>query len=168
MITTKNLILKPVCEDDIDIYSQILSCDDLTKYLPKGAAYTHDEIRLHVQNRIKHWEHGFGSYVICLKSNPAVKMGYVGVEQCESPIHSDIRYALLPDYQGSGFVFESAKAVLTETFRTSHLSKIYGVALRENISSLVIIKKLGMQLESETRLYGDVEGLETYSIEKFV
>ncbi|NAW88940.1 MULTISPECIES: GNAT family N-acetyltransferase [unclassified Vibrio] len=168
MVTTKNLWLKPVCVDDVDIYSQILGSDELTKYLPKGELYTGDEIRLHVQNRITHWSNGFGSYVIHLRSNPAIKIGYVGIEQCEDPIHSDIRYALLPVYQGCGYVYEAAKVVLAETFKANKHSKIYGVALKENIPSLIIIKKLGMTLESEVKLYDGVEGLETYSIEKFV
>ncbi|MCZ4294062.1 GNAT family N-acetyltransferase [Vibrio sinaloensis] len=168
MVITENLCLKPVCEDDIDIYTQILSSNELTKYLPKGSAYTNDEIELHVLNRVKHWEHGFGSYVIYLKSNPEVKIGYVGVEICTDSLHSDIRYALLPDYQGFGYVFEAAKSVLAETFKSDKHTKIYGVSLTENTASLAIIRKLGMKPELGVQLYGDTQRLETYSIEKFV
>lgn len=168
MLTTENLILTPVCLEDLDIYSQILGCNELTKYLPKGEAYTAEEIQLYVENRVKHWEHGFGSYTISLKTQPKVRIGYVGVEHCVKPIYSDIRYGILPDYQGKGYVFEAAQAVLAETFKNNQHSKIYGVALEENIPSLAIIKKLGMSRDWEANLYGDVEGLETYSIDKFV
>ncbi|CAH0529423.1 GNAT family N-acetyltransferase [Vibrio hippocampi] len=166
MITTENLNLKPVGEDDVDIYSQILSSNELTQYLPKGEAYTDEEIKCHVDSRIKHWQHGFGSYVIYLKSKPTIKIGYVGVEQCGDPTYSDIRYALLPKYQGFGYAFEAAKAVLAKTFEAGKHSKIYGVAIKDNIASLIVIKKLGMQLDSEANLYGDTKGLETYSITK--
>tara|TARA_R110002012_G_scaffold93605_1_gene227130 strand:- start:703 stop:1209 length:507 start_codon:yes stop_codon:yes gene_type:complete len=168
MISIENLVLKPVCEDDIDIYEKILGSNELTRFLPKGEAYSSDEIRGHVRNRISHWIHGFGSYVIYLKTEPAVKIGYVGVEQCEDPQYSDIRYALLPIHQGKGYVLEAAKAVIHETFKLGKHEKIYGAALRENIASLSIIRKLGMQFEPCVKLYTRVPGLETYSIEKFV
>ncbi|EOD4738702.1 GNAT family N-acetyltransferase [Vibrio vulnificus] len=89
MITTPNLILSPVTHCDLDIYSQILGSDELTKFLPKGRAYTDSEIQLHVTNRVKHWEHGFGSYVITLKNEPKTKIGYAGVEFCENSEFSE-------------------------------------------------------------------------------
>lgn len=167
MIATENLILTPVSDGDLDIYSQILGSDELTKFLPKGRAYTDVEIELHVTNRVKHWEHGFGSYVISFKNEPKTKIGYVGVEYCENSEFSDIRYALIPSYQGQGYVFEAAYAVLEQTFRIGKHSKIYGVALKENLPSLTIIKKLGMTPEPTVSLYGNVDNLETYAIEKF-
>ncbi len=168
MIKTENLVLSPVSHGDLDIYSKILSSDELTKFLPKGQAYTDAEIQQHVENRIEHWNHGFGSYVISLKSEPKTKIGYVGVEHCENPEFSDIRYALVSGYQGRGYVFEAAKAALEQTFRANKHSKIYGVAFKENLPSLAIIKKLGMLPEPEVKLYGDVDGLEIYAIEKFI
>ncbi|MCL9781314.1 GNAT family N-acetyltransferase [Vibrio sp. S4M6] len=168
MIKTKNLILSPVSDEDLDIYSQILSSDELTKFLPKGRAYTDVEIQLHLKNRIDHWNHGFGSYVITLKSEPQTKIGYVGVEYCENPEFSDVRYALVQGYQGQGYVFEAAKAALEQTFRVGKHLKIYGVAFKGNLPSLAIIRKLGMISESEIKPYGDVDSLETYSIEKSI
>lgn len=168
MLSTGNLILKPVCEPDIDIYGKVLGSDELTKFLPKGEAYSDDEIKQHVSNRVRHWIHGFGSYVIRLKRDPSIKVGYVGVEQCKDTQYSDIRYALLPSYQGKGYVLEASQAVLVETFKADKHAKIYRVALNENVASLSIIKKLGMQHESHEKLYGETNRLETYSIEKFV
>ncbi|EDK26205.1 MULTISPECIES: GNAT family N-acetyltransferase [Vibrio] len=168
MITTKNLILTPVSYCDLDIYSQILGSDELTKFLPKGRAYSDEEIQSHLTNRVKHWEHGFGSYVISLKNELKTKIGYVGVEFCENSEFSDIRYALVPCHQGQGYVFEAAYTVLEQTFRVGKHSKIYGVALKENLPSLTIIRKLGMTAEPTVNLYGDVDNLETYAIEKFI
>ncbi len=74
MLETERLKLRPVCEEDVDIYSQILGSDELTRYLPKGEAYTDEEIKHHVKERVKHWDHGFGSYVVYLKSEPTVAL----------------------------------------------------------------------------------------------
>nr|WP_273990530.1 GNAT family N-acetyltransferase [Vibrio parahaemolyticus] len=75
---------------------------------------------------------------------------------------------MAPSYQGKGYVFEAAYAVLEQTFRVGKHSKIYGVALKENLPSLAIIKKLGMTLEPTVSLYGNVDNLETYALEKFI
>lgn len=165
MLTTENLILKPTTPLDLDIYLQILGSDELTKYLPKGSAYSKEEIEQYVTNRVLHWKHGFGSYVVYLKRQPMQKIGYTGVEYCQESQLSDIRYAILPDYQGKGYVFEAAQSVLAQTFKSQNFKKIYGVALKPNYASLAIIKKLGMTPDPTDELYGDVEDLETYSIE---
>ncbi|WP_286118450.1 GNAT family N-acetyltransferase [Vibrio qinghaiensis] len=75
---------------------------------------------------------------------------------------------MAPNYQGKGYVFEAAYAVLEQTFRVGKHSKIYGVALKENLPSLAIIKKLGMTPEPTDSLYGNVDNLETYALEKFI
>ena len=80
-LETQRLVISPVKEDDIDIYRKILSSNQLTKFLPKGTAYTETEIQRTHSNRIAHWVHGFGSYVINLKSQSREKIGYVGVER---------------------------------------------------------------------------------------
>lgn len=166
MLSTQNLLLKPVSDSDLDIYLEILGSDTLTKYLPKGAAYSEEEITRYASNRVAHWQHGYGSYIIYEKNNSSKKLGYVGVEQCAETAFSDVRYAIVPGYQGKGYVFEAAQAVIEHTFQTTQLEKIYGVALKQNLASLAIIKKLGMTTDTNTALYGDVADLETYSIER--
>ncbi|MEH0759583.1 GNAT family N-acetyltransferase [Vibrio sp. 16] len=164
MLSTQHLILKPATEGDLDIFLEILGSDALTKYLPKGSAYTEDEIKLYTEKRLAHWQHGYGTYIIYEKAEPNIKIGYVGVEQCADPRFSDVRYAILPRYQGKGYVFEAASAVISETFKTQALDKIYGVALKQNLASLAIIKKLGMTADPNTGLYGEFDDLETYSV----
>lgn len=166
MLSTPNLLLKPVTESDLDIYLEILGCDALTKYLPKGKAYSEEEIKQYAHNRVTHWQHGYGSYIIYEKTKNNRKLGYVGVEQCADPAFSDVRYAIVSGHQGKGYVFEAAKAVIEHTFQTTSLAKIYGVALKQNLASLAIIRKLGMTTDPTTALYGDIADLETYSIEK--
>lgn len=170
-IQTDRLILTPVSEASLPIYQEVLGSDALTTYLPKGEAYTDAEIRAHLDNRIKHWAHGFGSYAIyaainttngeCLLDAP---IGYVGVEHCPNPDYSDIRYAMSPTVQGKGYVQEASQAVLSETFKLGKHDKIYGVSLVDNAASMAILRKLGMTPEPDVFPYGEHEGLLTFSI----
>ncbi|WP_211217181.1 GNAT family N-acetyltransferase [Psychromonas hadalis] len=122
MIETERLILKPVSETDFDIYKEIMSCPIMSSYLPKEAPYSDEEVFQHVVKKIEHWEQGFGSFIVYLKSEPNVKLGYAGVEVSPNIECSDIRYGFKQNAQGKGYAYEAAKAVLEHTFmfRSTH------------------------------------------------
>ena len=103
MIKTERLILKPVTMIDFDIYKEIMYCPSMSLCLPKGAPYSDSEILQHVVKRAKHWKQNFGSFIVYLKTNPNVKLGYA---------------------------YEAAKAVLEHTFGLGKQMKIYGVSAK--------------------------------------
>lgn len=106
--------------------------------------------------KVGHWEKGFGTFIISLKDDPIVKIGYAGVEQIPNTKFSDIRYGLLPEFQGKGYAFEASKAVLNFTLETGIVSEVHGVAVMKNRASISLLKKLGM-LESSDQLYDSDE-----------
>lgn len=161
---TNRLILRPVCPEDIDCFSVLLSDAETTRYLPDGKPYSEERIRQYLSNRIAHWKKGFGTYSLFLKDKPNTPIGYAGVEFiADSPGCVDIRYAVLPSMAGKGYAFEAAQAVISETFANTEIAVIYGVAVSENIASIRILEKLGMQTEPTLQLY-DAEGLRIFSL----
>ncbi|GLS92045.1 N-acetyltransferase [Psychromonas marina] len=165
MIETQRLILKPVSLADFDIYKAIMSCPIMSLYLPKAAVYSDQEISEHLIKRVNHWQHGFGSYIVSLKSQPEVKLGYAGVEISPNVACSDIRYGLIADAQGKGFAYEAAQAVLSHTFSLGKHTKIYGVAVKDNLPSVSILEKLGLEVDRSAVIYDDPK-LVTLSINK--
>lgn len=153
MIETQRLILRPVDESDFDIFRRLLSCPHTTRYLPGGEPYQDKAIQAHHANRIKHWERGYGTFVILSKISPHMKLGYVGIEASPKPVFSDIRYALDSDYSGQGYGLEAAKACLDFTFQLGLHDRIYGVALRQNTPSIRILRQLGMTYDGSVALY---------------
>ncbi len=156
-------MLRPVGEHDLDIFTALLTCPVTTRYLPGGKPFGAEYINRYLANRIKHWSKGYGTFIVSLASDPSVKIGYAGVEEITDTAFSDIRYGLLEHYQGAGYAFEAAQAVLNFTFSSELLSTIYGVAVAENQASLRLLNKLGMH-SCATRLY-DAEGLLSFSIQ---
>ncbi|WP_224054920.1 GNAT family N-acetyltransferase [Celerinatantimonas diazotrophica] len=165
MINTERLILTPVREEDIDIYTQMLTRADITRYLPSGKPYSLEYIENYLSKRVAHWARGFGTFIVSLKANPAVKIGYAGVETIPDVGLSDIRYGILTEYQGFGYAYEAAKAVLDFTWQTTCLSKVYGVAVIDNTASVNLLQKLGLSPVNET-LYDDGNDLVTMAIER--
>ncbi len=156
MIETERLKLTPVVLEDIEIYTRLLTCEVTTRYLPGGKPFSLEYIENYVPEKVGHWEKGFGTFIISLKDDPTVKIGYAGVEQIPNTNFSDIRYGLLPEFQGKGYAFEASKAVLNFTLETGIVSEIHGVAVIENRASVSLLKKLGM-LESSDQLYDSDE-----------
>ncbi|MHC6527328.1 GNAT family N-acetyltransferase [Vibrio proteolyticus] len=156
MLQTDRLLLRPVHREDMDVYRQILSCPQLTRFLPKGKPYTESEISQHVVNRVDHWRrHEFGSFVILDNTDAQRKLGYVGVEESPQPGCFDIRYALVRDALGLGLALEAAQSVVQFIFSHNKLKRIYGVSLVDNQPSLAVLRKLAMKPARNVDLYGD-------------
>lgn len=164
MIETDRLILRPVSIDDIDIYSELLTQPDITQYLPGGEPFSVDYIKQYVPTKVQHWEKGYGTFVVCLRDNPSIKIGYAGVEQIPDTSFNDIRYAISSKHQGKGYAFEASKAALDFVFSNSVVIEVYGVSVHENKASVNLLQKLGMQ-ETTTKPYDNLE-LVTMSIKK--
>ncbi|MDA0148278.1 GNAT family N-acetyltransferase [Vibrio sp. LaRot3] len=162
MLETERLILKPVTQQDIDVYTELLSCPKITRYLPGGQPFSDDYIKNYVPKKVAHWRHGFGTFILFLKSDPRVKIGYAGVEYTTDSQVPDIRYGLLESYQGFGYAYEAAKVSVEYTLTNTDIKRIFGVAVEENQASVKLLKKLGMQ-PSDTVVY-DADGLVTFSI----
>ncbi|MFH4561496.1 GNAT family N-acetyltransferase [Vibrio diabolicus] len=135
MIETERLMLSPVTTEDSDIYTKLLTCAETTRYLPGGKPFSLEYIQNYVLSKVAHWSKGYGTFIVALKGKPSQKIGYAGVELVPDSSFSDIRYALLPQYQGKGYAFEASKAVLNFTLESGLVSEVYGVAVIENLSS---------------------------------
>ncbi len=162
MLQTERLILRKVVEDDIDIYRELLSCPIITKYLPNQEPYQDQRIIDYVNNRVSHWDNGFGTFTIFDRDSDC-KIGYVGVEVLADPEKSDIRFGIVRAKQGQGLAKEAALKCLEYTFDLGKHDKIYGVAFSENVGSLKTLRGIGMQSELNLDFYG-CDGLESLSI----
>jgi [ribosomal protein S5]-alanine N-acetyltransferase len=163
-LETSRLLLKRATHEDLSFFKTFLGSVPLTRFLPKKRIYTQEEIEEYVQDRTKHWEKGYGTYIITLKDYPSEKIGYVGIEQIENTELDGLRGGIMTEYTGNGFVYESTLACIKEYFAEKRNEKIYAVFFQENIKSGKIIEKLDMQKEDDLKAY-DLDGLLYYSID---
>jgi len=153
MIETARLLLRPPQADDLDLYCALLTSAEVTYFLPFGRPYRDEQIRQELEKRLEHWRaNGFGSFTV-IEKDQGRKVGYVGVEQTQDPACFDIRYAIIPEAQGQGLAFEAAQACLSFSFKHSELALVYGVAVAENLASIGLLKKLGMQPSASAGFY---------------
>ena len=72
-------------------------------------------------------------------------VGIAGLQPLDGGPEVELTYALEPSAWGRGYATEAAAAALEHGFAAAGLTRIVGIASRENASSLRVLRKLGMR-----------------------
>ncbi len=164
MMETERLLLKQISNDDSTFIRYYLSDSDRTRYLPLGSPYSSSEADDWLKSRIAHWKtYHFGTFLVQEKNNHA-DIGYCGLEYVPGSEFIDIRYGLIQRSWGKGYAFEAALECVRIGFKYLHCEIIYGAAMRENVASIHILKKMGMKGDRNFTIYGSA--VESFSLEK--
>ncbi len=113
----------------------VKNLDDAKSYLRKGPLKSYDD-------------NGFGLYWVGLRdSNVPIGMcGLIKRADFDSP---DIGFAFLPQYEGKGYGYESASAVLDYCKTEFQVKRILGITLEANTASVRLLEKLGLSFEKK-------------------
>lgn len=106
-------------------------------------------------------KNGFGPYLVSLKTD-GTPIGSAGLYKRDTLDFPDIGFAFLPEFGNKGYAFEAANEVMRFAAEELGLKTIVGITLPENISSIKLLKKLGLS-EIGTYTYEDGEELLLFS-----
>ena len=109
-------------------------------------------------------KHGYGPFVVSRRDD-AANMGICGLFHRDGLEEPDIGFALLPDYCGMGFGFESSAAVLEHARDSLGLPRIVAIVSPDNSASIALLEKLGLSYERPIRMPGDDHDVLLYGIE---
>ena len=111
-----------------------------------------------------HYSHfGFGRWAVILKREERF-IGYCGLRSDENSGEVDLDFRFFADYWSQGFATEAGQAALKLGFETFNLDRIIGRSMRENLPSISVLQKLGMEF-SDVREESEMLWL-IYAIEK--
>ena len=150
LIETDRLILRPFTMNDISEFHEIITREEVVRYLAEGL------ISLEELKRILEWLidcYDRNSPRSIIKFTLAVThkktnriIGWCGLGPLEfSPSEIEIYYGLSVDHWGRGLATEAAKALLDYGFSTIGLDTIVAVVKPDNVASRKVIEKLGMK-----------------------
>ncbi len=155
-ITTKRLQLRHFRKEDIETYAEIMGDNEIAKWFPKGAGYTHEEAKKSLDNILSHWKkYGFGLWAITKKENSFL-IGRCGLNYILETSEVEIDFVLASRYWKKGYATEAAKASLYYGFKILSLDRIIALAKPENSASLRVIKKIGMHYIRNTKYWNIV------------
>ncbi len=107
---------------------------------------------------------GYSNNTIILKSNQT-KIGSCGLYDREGLDGVDIGFALLEEYEGQGYAFESATKIMELAKNEFNISLVSAITTKNNIPSQKLIERLGLKFIEFVNLPNDPEELMLYRIE---
>lgn len=147
ILETGRLILREFGEADVEAFYLLGSHPAIIKYTgDPGGGMTSIEHALEILRShpmADYEKHGFGRWA-CVHKEKGEVIGFAGLKYLEELDEVDIGYRLLPEYWGAGIATEAAQAVLEFGFRKLQMEEIIGLAVPENVASIRILEKLGM------------------------
>ena len=154
-IETERLAIRSFRKSDIPEYAAIVADSKVTKYLGDGSPHSYEQATVYILDCISsEAEEGLARYAVILKETREL-IGFCGFKKASDYIDMGWRYARR--VWGNGYATEAAVAVLDYGINTLKLSGIVAESTVENIGSVRVIERIGMQFEA----FGEVRGRKT-------
>lgn len=145
-LNTERLHLRELGEQDVEAIYNLRSNPQVNTYINRPLATRQEDARYFIHTMTNGIMAGEWVYWgICLKDSPEVIGTICLWEFSMTDWGAEIGYEMLPDFQGSGYMKEAAKAVLAYAFDELKLSHIVGIMNAENKASRRMMEKLGFQ-----------------------
>lgn len=159
-IVTERLFINDITLDDRVFMLELLNTDGWKRFIGDRNVNNEEEASAYIQKIIDNPK--FGYFTVRLKEE-GTTIGMVSMIRRDYFEHDDIGFAFLPVYEGKGYAYEAASAVLNHPSTLSAHSRILATALKTNSSSVRLLERLGLTFEQEINV--ENKELLLYSIE---
>ena len=153
ILETERLILREFNIDDAEFILTLLNTPAWLEYIgDKNVRTLEDAENYLVNGPIKSYkENGYGLWLTSLKNN-SVPIGMCGLVNRETLDDIDIGFAFLPEYSNLGYGYEIAYATINYANHVLRIDKVVAITDANNISSIKLLNKLGLQFEKTLNL----------------
>lgn len=158
---TNRLLISKFTLDDAAFFKELVNTPNWIKYIGDRNIKTLKDARKRIkEGHLKSYNtNGFGFYKLLLKEENNKSIGTCGLIKRDSLEHVDIGFAMLPQYEGNGFGYESALAVMALAKNEFKLDKIVAITLANNPNSIKLLEKLGLTFEKTVKPFDDEQEL---------
>ena len=158
---TNRLIISKITLDDAAFFLELVNTPNFIKYIGDRNLKTVEDAKTYLKNgTLKSYEDfGFGFYKLLLKEENNKAIGTCGLVKREQLDNVDIGFAMLPEYEGKAFGYESCIAVLKLAKEQFKLNKVLAITLPTNNNSIKLLEKIGLSYEKRIKPFEDDEEL---------
>lgn len=159
VLETERLILRELNTGDAGFVLELLNTPAWIKFIGDRGVRTLDDAKNYIiQKFVSSYEaNGFGLWLIELKDS-GMSIGMCGLIKRNGLEDIDIGFALLPQYEGKGYGYESAAATL-DIARNKGIERIVAITVKYNSNSIKLLEKIGLRFEKMISLPNDNEEL---------
>jgi len=146
---TQRLIVREATESDASFIKALLNSPNWLEFIGDRNIKTEEDAKNYINNALvnSYKTNGYGLFLVALKENNRL-IGMSGFVKRDYLSHPDIGFAMLPEYEGKGYSYEAAKAVMDYGQNILKASKIYAITDEGNIKSQNLLKKIGLKQNS--------------------
>lgn len=163
-IETKDLLIREFQDSDHEQTYPLYSDLELMKYIGDGKGWANAQTRkTHLHRHMEYFQkHGFGFLAVCLKDSGKL-IGHTVLKTLDQTEKSEVGWLIHPEYQGKGFATQATRPLIELAFDQG-VEEVFAVAAEQNIASLKVMEKLGMESRGKAHYYNT--DCAVYSIKK--
>jgi len=155
-IVTERLTLREVTRDDAAFILELLNTPKFIKYIGDRGARSIDDALRYIDERYlaSYRDNGYGLYGVGENASgkPIGACGFVRRDALPGP---DIGFSFLPEFEGKGYGFESAAAVMKYGREVLGFDKVLAITSLDNAASEKLLTKLGFTFDETIDLNGE-------------
>lgn len=146
---TERLLIRELdAEADAEFVLELLNTPAFLHYIGDRGVRSVEQARTFIDERYRasYRDHGYGLYLVALRNGDGASgqpIGICGFVKRDHLEHPDIGFAFLPEFEGRGFGFESADAMLSFGRESLGFQKVLAITSQDNDSSGKLLIKLG-------------------------
>ncbi|GDX53402.1 hypothetical protein LBMAG27_24490 [Bacteroidota bacterium] len=143
ILETPRLLLREFEITDAENFYLLNSDHDVIRYTGDVAFKNLDEAKALIENYVPYKRDGYGRWTVVLKETKEI-LGWCGLRFIEDTKHIDLGYRFMKKYWNKGYATEAARACVEYGFQKLGMTEIIARAMKENLSSIEVMKKVGM------------------------
>ncbi len=163
ILETNRLILRELNPSDAKSFYDLNSNPNVIKYTGNSAFESVEKAREFLENYQDYMLNGYGRWAVIEKTTNKF-IGWCGLKFGEMENETDIGFRFFEEEWNKGYATESAVACVRYGFENLKLKCIIGRAMKENISSIKVLEKIGLKYEKDIEFDGKEAVI--YKIEK--
>jgi len=155
-IVTERLTLREVTHDDAAFILELLNTPKFIKYIGDRGARSIDDALRYIDERYlaSYRDNGYGLYGVVENASGAL-IGACGFVRRDTLPGPDIGFSFLPEFEGKGYGFESAAAVMKYGREVLGFDQVLAITSLDNHASEKLLTKLGFTLDDTIDFNGE-------------
>lgn len=156
ILETERLLLREFTEGDADFICRLLNSPGWLKNIGSRGIENEDNAREYINSKLRkaYTELGFGFYLIELKQS-GESVGMCGLVKREGLDDVDVGFALLPEYEGYGYAYEAASAMVEYAENNLSIKSLSAITIPTNKSSIKLLEKIGLKFSKMIKIPND-------------
>lgn len=145
IVETERLLIVEAKVGDSKFFLELLNSPNWLEFIGDRGVKTKKQAENYIKSNLilSYKNNGYGLYKMCLKES-LKPIGICGFIKRDYLDHPDIGFAILPQFEGKGFVFEACTSLLIYGKETLNLHPILAITTSKNTKSQGLLAKIGL------------------------